>query len=317
LITAIKAGDAVVTAHAQAAHVDIPVHVAQEPLTTVIASPSVGCPYGVAVSSTGVGYVTSICGSTVARFDEPSHSVNASVTVGSAPAHVALNPAGTVAYVANQTGESVSVVDVATNAVTATLPLTGADVYNLKVSPDGKRLYVTRQDGTLYVIDAATLAILKTVTVGFGPNGLAFHPTQPILYVSAIQSGNVSVVNTNSYTVTNTYTVGGMPQRIAVSPDGIELYVANEQSGLNIINLTTGAISSVPLNGTAIGLVLTSTGDYVYVALANGGTVKVVDVGTRAVYRTINTGGDPRNMAIASDGTIIVADQSGFLRFIH
>src|SRR5947209_6493307 len=69
LITAIKPGDAVVTAHAQAAHVDIPVHVASEPFTTVIASPSVACPYGVAVSSTGVGYVTSICGSTVSRFD--------------------------------------------------------------------------------------------------------------------------------------------------------------------------------------------------------------------------------------------------------
>jgi DNA-binding beta-propeller fold protein YncE len=45
--------------------------------------------------------------------------------------------------------------------------------------------------------------------------------------------------------------------------------------------------------------------------------VKVVEVATREVYKTINTGGDPRNIAIAADGTVIVADQTGFRRFIH
>src|SRR5262245_36943984 len=33
LVTAVKVGDAVITAHAQAAHADIPVHVPGEPLT--------------------------------------------------------------------------------------------------------------------------------------------------------------------------------------------------------------------------------------------------------------------------------------------
>jgi YVTN family beta-propeller protein len=318
LVTALKIGDATITAHAKAARVDIPIHVASEPLTTLVASPSVGgCPYGVAVASSGVGYVTSICGSSVLRFDEPARTLGPSVTVNSAPAHVALNPAGNVAYVANQTSQSISVIDVATNTVTATIPLTGADVYNLKVSPGGTRLYVTRQDGKLFIIDTGTRNILTTVTVGVGPNGLAFDPTKSILYVSAIQSGTITVVNTATYAVTNTYTVGGMPQRIAVAPDGSELYVANEVAGLNIVNLRTGDISSISLGGTAIGLALTAAGEYVYVALANRGAVKVVDVGTREVYKTITTGGDPRNIAIAADGTVIVADQTGYLRFIH
>ena len=192
LVTGVKVGETVVTAHAQAAHVDIPVHVLSEPLSTVIAAPTVsGCPYGVAVSASGVGYVTSICGNAVFRFDAAAHTVGASVTVGSNPAHVALNPAGSVAYVANQGSQSVSVINVSTNAVTTTISLTGAEVYNLKVSPDGTRLYVTRQDGTMYVINTATNAVVTTVAVGAGANGLAFHPTKPILYVSAIQAGTV------------------------------------------------------------------------------------------------------------------------------
>jgi len=318
LVTAVKVGNAVITAHAQAAHADIPVHVPVEPLTTVVASPTVvGCPYGVDVNAAGIGYVTSICSTSVFLFNEQTHVLGGGVTVNSAPAHVALNPAGTIAYVANQTGQSVSVIRVATNAVTGSIPLTGAEVYNLKVSADGTRLYVTRQDGKLYIIDTGTLNVITTVTVGQGANGLAFDPKKPILYVSAIQSGTVTLVRTDTYAVTQTYTVGGMPQRIAVAPDGSELYVANELGRLDIINLSTGVISSTAVNGTAIGLALTPSGDYIYVALANGGAVKVVDAGTHQVYATINTGGDPRNIAIAADGTIIVADQTGYLRFIH
>ena len=73
--------------------------------------------------------------------------------------------------------------------------------------------------------------VITTVTVGIGPNGLAFDPTKSVLYVSAIQSGTVSGVSTATYAVTTTYTSGGMPQRIAVAPDGSELYVANEVAG--------------------------------------------------------------------------------------
>lgn len=318
LVTAIKVGQTTITAHAQAAHVDIPVHVLSEPLSSVVASPAVvGCPYGVAVGSAGVGYVTSICSGVVYRFDATGRTIGSSLVVGSAPAHVALNPAGTVAYVANQTGQSVSVIEVATNTVTGTIPLSGAEVYNLRVSPDGSRLYVTREDGTLYVIDTATNGVVTTIPVGQGANGLAFNPTKPILYVSAIQSGTVTAINTQSNSVVATFAVGGMPQRIAVSPSGTELYVANETSGLNIIDLSSGAVSSVALGGTAIGLALTTPGDYLYVALANSGTVKIVDTGTHQVYKTIVVGGDPRNMAIAADGTIIIADQTGYLRFIH
>jgi YVTN family beta-propeller protein len=70
------------------------------------------------------------------------------------------------------------------------------------------------------VINTQTRGVLTTIPVGLGANGLAFNPTKPTLYVSAIQSGTVMVINTETNSVTGTYAVGGMPQRIAVSPSG-------------------------------------------------------------------------------------------------
>jgi YVTN family beta-propeller protein len=294
--------------------------VAQTLIATV---PVSGCPYGVAVSSAGVGYVTSICGSTVTRFNAIDASLGASIGVGQTPAHVAIDPSGTTAYVTNQTPQSVTVVDIATNASKGTIPLPGSDAFNLRVSPDGSRLYVTRADGKLFVINTADRSILATVNVGPAANGLAFHPNQPILYVSSIQAGTVAAINTQTNTVQRTYTLGGAPQRIAVSNDGTELYAANEVSGMDVVNLSTGGLTSVALPktgggyGAGLGLALAKDGNYAYVTMPNLGLVQIVDVKARTIYKTIFTGGDPRNVAIAKDGGVVVADQSGYLRLIR
>jgi YVTN family beta-propeller protein len=60
-------------------------------------------------------------GTTMSVIDTATNTVTATVTVGSIPQGVAVNPAGTLAYVANFLSNTVSVIDTATNAVTATV----------------------------------------------------------------------------------------------------------------------------------------------------------------------------------------------------
>ncbi len=61
-----------------------------------------------------------------------------------------------------------------------TVPL-ASDGFNLLVSPDGRLVYVTTADGTLYVIDADTYAVVTTLYVGVAANGLAFSPDGAVL----------------------------------------------------------------------------------------------------------------------------------------
>ncbi|MFA7522924.1 MAG: YncE family protein [Halothiobacillaceae bacterium] len=88
---------------------------------------------------------------------------------GSHPAHPGLASAAPFAYITNGGDNTVSVIDTATNAVTATVAV-GSQPDGVAVSPDGTRVYVANYiDGTVSVIDTATNAVVDTVTVGNGP----------------------------------------------------------------------------------------------------------------------------------------------------
>jgi YVTN family beta-propeller protein len=70
----------------------------------------------------------------------------------------------------------VSVIDIATNAVIATIPV-GAGPIGIAITPDGTRAYVTNEDSnTVSVIDTATNTVVATITVGVHPVAVAITP---------------------------------------------------------------------------------------------------------------------------------------------
>ena len=70
------------------------------------------------------------------------------MTVGLYPDGVAVTPDGTKVYVTNYGSNTVSVIDTATNTVTATVTV-GTNPRGVAVSPDGKKVYVANQTVTL------------------------------------------------------------------------------------------------------------------------------------------------------------------------
>src|SRR6266404_2960716 len=66
------------------------------------------------------------------------------------------------AYITNNASATVSVIDTATNTVTATIHV-GSNPLGVAVSPDGSKVYVTNNnDGSVSVIDTATNAVTAT-----------------------------------------------------------------------------------------------------------------------------------------------------------
>jgi len=162
-------------------------------------------------------------------------------------------------------------------------------------------------------VDAATNTVITTLPVGAAANGLAFSPDGTVLYVSSRDAGTVVAVDPQTNTVTRTYNLGGMPQRLAVAPDGTELYVANEVSGLDVVNVASGAVTSVSFGTAGYGLGLTPDGSRLYVLLAQAGEVRVLDRATRNPVKTIFIGGVPRNVAFAPDGTALVTNEEAVM----
>src|SRR5512134_174732 len=171
VVTAGVSGATTVVATAGPASTTVPVVVRPLPASTIVASPAVGgCPHGIAVASTGVGYVTQVCVGSASRFQMSPPSPTGNLEVGSTPSHVALAPGGATAYIVNQYGRRLTIMNTETNTITDTVPL-GHEGYNVAVAPNGARVYVTTGDGWVMEVNAVTRAIVDSVQVGAGANG--------------------------------------------------------------------------------------------------------------------------------------------------
>ncbi|MGH7645633.1 MAG: Ig-like domain-containing protein [Gemmatimonadales bacterium] len=271
-----------------------------------------GGAYGLDVAPNRLALVT-LGNAMVARIDLATRTVTGTIAVGSAPTQVAFHTAHDSAYVTNQLSRNVGVLDVVGGAQVGSVAVP-ADPFVVDVSPNGAFVYVTGNEGSVFVIDAATRALDTALFVGGSPNGLAFHPTNPVLYVSTFQTGSVIEVNTAAHTLGREFSVGGLPQGLALSPDGEELYVANESYALvHVLRTATGAmIGTVPLPGGAFGLALSPDGTTLYAGVP--GAVAVINRAGRTLVRVVPVGGTPRRISFdPGTGRAVVANAAGWV----
>ena len=78
---------------------------------------------------------------------------------------------------------TVSVIDTASNTVTATIPV-GSGPGGVAVTPDGSRVYIGNEGGNVSVIDTASNTVTATIPTS-GAYGLAVTPDGSAVYVAA------------------------------------------------------------------------------------------------------------------------------------
>jgi YVTN family beta-propeller protein len=216
------------------------------------------------------------------------------------------------AYITNLNDSTVSVIDTASNTVTATVQV-GNFPNGVAVTPDGAHVYVANVfDNTVSVIDTATNAVTATVAVGMFPFGVAVTPDGTQVYVANQGDGTVSVIETASNIVTATVTVGLSPEGIAVTPDGAHVYVGNFLGNTVSVMATASntVTATVPVGQFPQGIAVTPDGARVYVANQGGGTVSVIATATNTVTATVPVGTFPVGVALTPDGAhLYVANQ--------
>ena len=204
----------------------------------------------------------------------------ATINVGNEPLAIAVSETGPEAgdlYVANEAGDTVSVIDPSTNTVVATIGV-GSAPYAIAVSetgPDAGDVYVANfGSGTVSMIDPSTNTVIDTISVGSYPLAIAVSETGPEagdVYVANAASGTVSVIDPSTNTVVANISVRGQPGAIVVSETGPE------------------------------------AGD-VCVANFESNTVAVIDPSTNTVIDTISVGSQPSGIALSDAGNVYVAN---------
>lgn len=256
----------------------------------VVATIPVGAqPAGVVFDPTGTRFYVVNATGAVTAVSLPANTVGAPVTIGIPSLLAAIGPAGTPAagqlYVANfgtnGTGHTVTVVNTATNQVSATVPV-GNGPEELAISPDGTRLWVGNTvANSITVIDTATNSTVKTLPVATGVGFIALSPDGQLAYVSDLTSLNtVSVFNTATYAKVGTITVGQQPGGIALSADGSVAYVTNQMDNtVSVVNTATRTvIKTITVGHNPLGLAITPDGKFLYVTNINDATVTVIPV---------------------------------------
>jgi YVTN family beta-propeller protein len=215
-------------------------------------------------------------------------------------------------YVAN-IGGSVSVIDMATNMVVATIPAAGGP-RGVAITPDGKFAYVTNGSNAIYVIDTATNTIVGTITAGSGVAGIAITPDGTAAYVTNSSNATVSVISIETNMVVATVSVGSSPFDVSITPNGQFAYVSNlGAASVSVINTATHAVvATIPMSGGGSPRGSASTPDSQFVYVAASGTVQVISTASNTVITTIPSGGATFfDVAITPNGQFAYAVNRG------
>jgi YVTN family beta-propeller protein len=291
-----------------------------------------GTPFAVAISPAGVTYVTQSWASGAVRADLPSTTFSPSFPVGAFPSQVRMSPDGRRAYVGDQNNPvagTITILDVATNQVVDSAKVPDGAILTIGLSPDGSRLYALTDYYGVYVLDAATGALMDSIPVdstGTLLTGIAFHPFSPCMYIAARDEGKVTTVDLRTLRVVARSSVtGARIQNVAVSRDGSTLFATDiERSKLLVWNLQVGGAPPLEYGvGTAIrrnafDVAITPDNTQVYVSTLYDGKVFVLDLVTRDLVGTVGTGGSPRYIGFDRAGAhAVIPNEYGWVSFIR
>jgi YVTN family beta-propeller protein len=99
------------------------------------------------------------------------------IPVGNGSEGFDISPDGTELWVANAQDGSISVIDLATKKVVATLNVPVESANRLKFTPDGKRVLVSLlNEPDLVIMDAKTRTVVKRLSIGHGAAGIQMEP---------------------------------------------------------------------------------------------------------------------------------------------
>ena len=284
------------------------------PLRNLQRVPLGHAPTDAAVSASGAVYVSRAFAAVVERLDPLKMRSVCSIPVGFNPTRIVVDATGQHAYVSNQFGSSISVIDTTADRVIDEVMVSG-DPAPLIVAADRHTLYVTTNLDRLYAIDLRTKHVIAETLLPAASHHLALHPDRQSLLVSTRTAGIVLELDAVDLSFVRSVQVGGLAQELVLETNSGELYVANEQGWLDVVSLHSFTLTaSLRLEAGAYGLALSPDSGRLLATLPSIGRVVVVDRTTLRLIQTIETGGMPRHTVFDRSGQVaFVVNEAGWL----
>jgi PQQ-dependent catabolism-associated beta-propeller protein len=240
----------------------------------------------------------------------------AAIVLLSLASSCARKPAGSLAYVSNERDGTITVIDTKTDSVIDTIKV-GARPRGIRISPDGRRVYVAlstpsgkayaEADNRIAAIDVESNKVVATYDVGSDPEQLAVSLDGKFLYASNEDAGTASVTEIQTGKLLSTLVVGIEPEGVTISPDGRWVYVTAETSNtVSVIDTRTNQVAATFLVGARPrDSAFSPDSSRAFVTAEVGTSLSVVDAATQKVLKTIDL---PRGDGVKPMGVVVSAD---------
>src|SRR5918996_1390715 len=209
-----------------------------------------------------------------------------------------------VMYVQNSNSNSISIVDLTTNAILRNITVDGTP-HNIKLSEDQLTLYILTSDrdsGTIFMLNTTSNKLMNEIPTEVSVQDIAvFNGT---MYASDVRGGKVLVMNLNG-TLVDEIDVGSRPQYMEVRPDGQVLYVTRLGGPIAVVDLEQKlVIKEIDSGDMPHRLSFTNGGEVLFVVNAESNTMSVIDSDKHEVIKTIPVGDSPGYVALNPDETL-------------
>ncbi len=138
------------------------------------------------------------------------------IPVGKGDEGFDVSPDGRELWTANAQDGSLSLIDLASRKVTATLDAKLFSANRLKFTPDGKLVLITSLGtGDLVIYDAASRKEYKRVRIGRGAAGILMDPSGTRAFIACTPDNYVAILDLKTLQLTGHLDVGGEPDGLA------------------------------------------------------------------------------------------------------
>jgi YVTN family beta-propeller protein len=138
------------------------------------------------------------------------------IPVGKGDEGFDLSPDGRELWTANAQDGTLSIIDIKTKKVIATLDAKVVSANRLKFTTDGRLVLISSlRNGDLVIYDAKSRKEFKRVNIGHGAAGILVDPDGSRAFVACTPDNYVSIVDLKTFAVTGHLDVGGEPDGLA------------------------------------------------------------------------------------------------------
>jgi YVTN family beta-propeller protein len=138
------------------------------------------------------------------------------IPVGKGDEGFDVSPDGHELWTANAQDGTLSIIDIGSKRVTATLDAKIFAANRLKFTPDGKLVLISSLgNGNLFIYDAGSRKEFKRVNIGHGAAGILMDPDGTRAFIACSPDNYIAILDLKTLEVTSHLDVGGDPDGLA------------------------------------------------------------------------------------------------------